>query len=57
MTSNQRKLEAYREQNEQTAKVILADIAKYGGAESLMVIWATAVVVNASQARPQKERA
>ena len=48
MTANLKKLEAYREQNEQAAKVVLADIAKYGRAESLMIMWARAVVAKAS---------
>jgi hypothetical protein len=40
MSRNLIKFNRYREQNEQAARIILADIAKYGGESALVVVWA-----------------
>jgi hypothetical protein len=47
MTRPQRVAEHYREQNEQVANLILQDVQRYGGPESLMVVWAVMVIEKA----------
>jgi hypothetical protein len=44
MSRNLLKLDRYREQNEQAARIILADVAKYGGQGALVVLWARQVI-------------
>lgn len=57
MTTNQRQLEAYREQNEQAARIITADPERYP-AGSLLAIWAE-LVLNppAERTKPETGRA
>jgi hypothetical protein len=40
MTVNHKQADAFRRSNELAAEIILADVAKYGGEEALVVLWA-----------------
>jgi hypothetical protein len=44
MTPNQQQLATYQAGNREAASIVLADPAKFGGEESLLVQWATAVL-------------
>jgi hypothetical protein len=44
MTANQKQLEAFRRSNVAAAEIILADVAKYGGKEALLVQWARLIL-------------
>ena len=44
MTPNQKQLESYQAGNRETAQIVLADVPRFGGAESLMVRWARLVL-------------
>ena len=51
MSTAKRAADRYRAANETCARVILADIQRYGGPGSLMAIWAR-LVIERSQAPP-----
>jgi hypothetical protein len=44
MTARQTAAARYDQQNELCARIILADVERFGGPDSLMVIWARLVV-------------
>jgi hypothetical protein len=44
-----RKSDRFDQANREAAHVILADVARYGGPESLMVRWARAVIDRAAR--------
>jgi len=49
VTSNRRKADLYRAGNIEAAEIILADIHRYGGDESLMVRWARCVIADSER--------
>jgi len=48
MAEKLRGADHYRQQNEQAANLILQDVQRYGGPDSLMVTWARLVVERAA---------
>ena len=44
MMTPKKTVDFYRDQNEQAARLILADVARYGGPDSLMGQWAALIV-------------
>lgn len=44
MTVNQIKLDAYRQSNLAAARIVLNDVARYGGEEALLVRWVRAAL-------------
>ena len=51
MSAPKRAADHYRAANETCARVILADVQRYGGPDSLMVVWAR-LVIERNQAPP-----
>ena len=46
MTRSQELVEQYASQNRASAAIILADVARYGGPESVLVTWARTVTAS-----------
>ena len=44
MSVNPTKADAYRAANEESARLILADVARYGGEQAALVVWARKVL-------------